>query len=296
MVGRVVMNRLWQGHFGRGIVATTEDFGTRGDEPTHPELLDWLAAEFIARGWSLKQMHRTIVTSATYRQDSSITPELWNRDPKNELLARGPRYRVDAEVVRDLALRASGLLNREIGGPSVYPPQPEGATSLAYGQSDWPTSTGGDRYRRGLYTFLKRTAPYAAFITFDAPTSETTCVRRERSTTPLQSLTLLNDTVFVEASQALARRVLAEMTGPTEKRAIHAFRLCLSRRPDPEELAALVRFYEDQFERFQRDTQAAGKMAGIDSQTDAAQDPAELAAWTSVARALFNLDETITKE
>jgi hypothetical protein len=278
-------------------VATVDDFGTRGERPTHPELLDWLATELAARGWSLKAMHRLIVTSATYRQDSRVGPTLLARDPKNELLARGPRFRVEAEVVRDVALAASGLLNPAIGGPSVYPPQPDGVTALAYGKVPWPTSTGADRYRRGLYTFTKRTAPYAAFTIMDAPTSETACVRRERSNTPLQALTLLNDTVFVEASQALARRVIAEAPGPDRERACYAFRLCLSRRPDDGELEAITRFYARQLARFRKGQSDAARVAGVSSSTrPAASDAAELAAWTTVARALLNLDETISKE
>ncbi len=297
LVGRVVMNRLWHAYFGRGLVGTVEDFGTRGDRPTHPELLDWLATEFPRTGWSLKRMHRLIVTSATYRQGSRVTPELLARDPRNELLARGPRFRVEAEVIRDIALSASGLLNPKIGGPSVFPPQPEGATALAYGQNDWPTSEGPDRYRRGLYTYLKRTAPYAAFITFDAPTSETVCVRRERSNTPLQALTLLNDAVFVEASQAMARRVLEEAGNSEEERARHAFRLCVARSPKPDELAAILSFHKEQLERFRSGELDASKVAGLDHRAPSeGQDPSELAAWTSVSRAILNLDETLTKE
>ncbi|MBX6311400.1 MAG: DUF1553 domain-containing protein, partial [Isosphaeraceae bacterium] len=297
LVGRVIVNRLWQAYFGRGLVATTEDFGTRGERPTHPELLDWLATEFLTRGWSLKAMHRLIVTSATYRQSSKASPEALARDPKNELLARGPRFRIEAEVIRDIALTASGLLNPKIGGPSVFPPQPEAVTALAYGKVTWPTSTGPDRYRRGLYTYLKRTAPYAAFITFDAPTSETTCVRRERSNTPLQALTLLNDTVFVEASRALAQRILKEGPRDTEGRARLAFRLCLARPPQPEELRLITAFYEAQSARFRTGELDAAKVIGIDPKALTKNvDSSELASWTAVARALLNLDETITKE
>jgi hypothetical protein len=291
------MNQLWQAYFGRGLVSTPEDFGTQGARPTHPELLDWLATELPRRGWSLKAIHRLIVTSATYRQRSRATPSLIARDPKNELLARGPRFRVEAEVVRDIALAASGLLNPAIGGPSVHPPQPDGVTALAYGQAPWPTSTGPDRYRRGLYTFLKRTSPYASFAVLDAPTSETACVRRERSDTPLQALTLLNDAVFVEAAQALARRLLAEGPSDTEGRVRFAFRLCLARPPRTEELEPLVAFYEDQLARFRAGELDAARVAGTDAKNPPrSAGPNELAAWTTVARALLNLDETITKE
>lgn len=298
LVGRVAVNQVWQAYFGRGLVATVEDFGTRGERPSHPELLDWLATELPRQGWSMKALHRRIVTSATYRQSSTVSPELLARDPKNELLARGPRFRVEAEVVRDIALAAGGLLSTKIGGPSVFPPQPDGITSLAYGQTPWTASTGADRYRRGVYTFLKRTAPFAAFATLDAPTSETTCVRRERSNTPLQALTLLNDPVFVEAARALARRVLDEAPADAEGRARLAFRLALTRQPSPEELAGLTRFQQRQLDRFRSGGANAGQVAGM---TDAegkkaGVDLPVLAAWTSVARALLNLDETITKE
>ena len=204
------MNRLWQAHFGRGLVATAEDFGTRGEPPSHPELLDWLATELVRQNWSLKAIHRLIVTSATYDSSRTSLPNFCSviRPTCCSPVGHGSGSR--PKSIRDMALAASGLLEPRVGGPSVYPPQPEGVTSLAYGQMTWPTSTGRDRYRRGLYTFTKRTAPYAAFGTFDQPTSEVACVRRERSNTPLQALTLLNDAVFIEAAQALARRVMAE--------------------------------------------------------------------------------------
>ncbi|SIN90646.1 Planctomycete cytochrome C [Singulisphaera sp. GP187] len=297
LVGRVVMNQVWQAYFGRGLVATVDDFGTRGEKPTHPELLDWLATEFPRRGWSMKAMHRLIVTSSTYRQDSRISSEQLARDPKNEWLARGPRFRVEAEVVRDIALSASGLLNPAIGGPSVFPPQPDGVTALAYGSVAWKTSKGSDRFRRGLYTYTKRTAPYAAFTVMDAPTSETACVRRERSNTPLQALTLLNDTVFIEAARSLAQRVLDEAPDDDQGRARHAYRLCLSRLPHEQELATLIRFYQQQCERFRLGEADPARVAGLDEATarDVKNLP-ELAAWTTVARALLNLDETISKE
>ncbi len=307
LVGRVAMNQLWQELFGRGLVRTTEDFGTQGAQPSHPELLDWLATEFVRQGFSTKAMLRLIVTSATYRQSSGASPDQHALDPTNEHLSRGPRFRVTAEVVRDVALFSSGLLTDRLGGPSVYPPQPEGATALAYGQSRWPTSRGADRYRRGLYTFLKRTAPYAASIAMDAPTSETTCVRRERSNTPLQALTLLNDTVFVEAARAMARRSIVESPDRSiESRARRIFRLALSRPPTDEELSRLAAFYRKQLERFRSGKLDASKVAGLDVKDaptpllaptpPAGSDAAELAAWTTVARVLLNLDETVTKE
>ncbi|MDR3618362.1 MAG: PSD1 and planctomycete cytochrome C domain-containing protein [Paludisphaera borealis] len=297
LVGRVVANQLWQTYFGRGLVSTPEDFGVQGARPTHPELLDWLATELPRQGWSLKAMHRAIVTSATYRQRSNASADQIARDPINALLARGPRFRVGAETIRDVALAASGLLAPMMGGPSVHPPQPDGVTALAYGQEAWPTSVGRDRYRRGLYTFLKRTSPYASFITMDAPTSDTTCVRRERSNTPLQALTMLNDAVFVEAAQALARRIVREAPAPTaEARIVLAFRLCMGRAPRPEELSRITAFYGDQLARLRGGELDASKIAGAAKADVDGADLNELAAWTTVARVLLNLDETVTKE
>lgn len=290
LVGRVVMNQVWQVYFGRGLVTTPEDFGAKGARPSHPDLLDWLALEFPERGWSLKAMHRLLVTSATYRQSSKVTPELLAKDPTNTFLARGPRFRVEAETVRDIALAASGLLNREVGGPSVYPPQPEGVTATAYGGPGWPTSKGADRYRRGLYTFWKRTAPYAAFMAFDSPSSDAVCVRRERSNTPLQALTMLNDAVFQETSRALAGRVLADSKDPSdEARGALAFRLLLARSPRSDELSRIVTFARDQRSRFRSGDLDARQVAGEPGAVD-------LATWTTVARALLNLDEAVTKE
>ncbi len=303
LVGRVVMNQLWQTYFGRGLVATPDDFGTQGEPPTHPELLDWLAVEFPRRGWSMKAMHRLIVTSATYRQDSRATVEQTARDPRNELLARGPRFRVEAETIRDVALSAAGLLDDRVGGPSVKPPQPEGATSLSYGQEAWKPSTGGDRYRRGLYTFIKRTAPFAAFATMDAPSPEVANMRRERSNTPLQALTTLNDVVFLEAAQALGRRLVREAATP-EARVDRGYELVLGRPPRDDERARVLAYRDAQLARFRDGGLDAAKAAGLD--VDAPPTPLlaapqgvdadELASWTAVARVLLNLDETVTKE
>ncbi len=293
LVARVVVNRHWQAIFGRGLVRTTEDFGLRGEPPSHPELLDYLATEFVARGWSVKQIHRLIVTSATYRQASKLTPELKERDPSNVLLARGPRLRVEAETVRDMALGASGLLSPAIGGPSVFPPQPPGVSDLAYGSSSWPTSQGADRFRRGLYTYLKRTSPYATFTTFDAPSGENCVVRRERSNTPLQALTILNDPVFVEAVQALGKRVVESNVSEPADRARMLFRWCLSREPSSDELSELLEFYQVQLARLQKGQLDAKAIAPIDSAFDRLP---ELAAWSLVGRAILNLDEFVTKE
>jgi hypothetical protein len=290
LVGRVTMNRQWAAFFGRGLVRTTAEFGYQGDPPTHPELLDWLAVEFTRQGSSMKRMHKMIVMSATYQQSSQVTPELLAQDPENKLLARGPRVRLEAEVIRDLALRTSGLLSEQVGGPSVFPPQPPGVTTEgAYGRLDWKVSEGRDRYRRGLYTFTKRTAPYAMFTTFDGPSGEICIARREVSNTPLQALTLLNDPVFQEAAQALGRLMAAE-SGSVRARIEALFRRCLVRAPRPDELSMLSRFYEAQKERFDRKELDARAVAGPGQ-----GDPAERAAWVVLARALFNLDETVTK-
>jgi hypothetical protein len=278
-------------------VETVEDFGTQGERPTHPELLDWLATEFMRQGWSLKALHRLIVTSATYRQSSRATPELIERDPQNRLLARGPRFRVPAETVRDIALQAAGLLNPKIGGPSVFPYQPEGIWTQIYSSEKWEMSKADEKYRRGLYTFWRRTSPYPAFMSFDAPSRELICTRRPRTNTPLQALTTLNDPSFVEAAEALARRVMKEAAADTNKRAAHAFRLCVSRAPEGKELKRLVALYEQELARFKQDSPAAEKMATAElGKSSENLDLAELAAWTVVSNVLLNLDETITKE
>jgi hypothetical protein len=291
MTGRVIMNRQWEALFGRGIVATTGDFGFQGELPSHQDLLDWLAVEFVKQGWSQKKMLKLMVMSATYQQSSVATPELIERDPQNILLARGPRFRMDAEMVRDSALVASGLLSEKIGGPSVFPPQPPGVSSEgAYGPLEWKTSVGPDRYRRGLYTFAKRTAPYAMTATFDAPSGEVCLARRDRSDTPLQALTSLNDTAFIECARALGQ-LAAKVEGDEAARAEIIFRRCLTRPPSDEERAALVKFFQAQLARFASGELKAAEI--MDAKADAHLN--EQAAWTTVARVLLNLDETINK-
>ncbi|MGE4182331.1 MAG: DUF1553 domain-containing protein, partial [Limisphaerales bacterium] len=301
LTARVVMNRHWAAFFGRGLVRTTEDFGFQGELPTHPDLLDWLAVEFMRNGWSQKAMHRTIVLSATYRQSSHVPADAIERDPENLLLARGPRLRVEGEIVRDLALSASGLLSRKIGGPSVFPPQLASITREGtYGPLDWKVSTGEDRFRRGIYTFAKRTAPYAAFQTFDAPSGEACVARRDSSNTPLQSLTLLNDEVFLEAAQALGRQA-AHMDGDDRAIATHLFRLILTRLPRPSELKELLAFVDSQRARFASGAAKPDDLAGperpgesVDS-SDGSSSVIDRAAWTALARVLLNLDETVTR-
>jgi mono/diheme cytochrome c family protein len=293
LTSRVAVNWVWQRYFGRGLVFTLEDFGTQGERPSHPELLDWLASEFVHSGWNVKGLHRLIVTSATYRQSSKTSPELVARDPLNILLARQSRLRLEAEVVRDVALAASGLLQPAVGGPSVRPPQPAGISELTYaGSAKWIESSGSDRYRRGLYTWFQRTSPYPMLMTFDAPDSNVCCVRRDRSNTPLQALTLLNDTVFVECAQALARRVLKESSDGSE-RLRHAFRLCLAREPTAAELTVLSRLHGELLQASKAKPAESAKLVGsLPSKTD----PAEAAAWVALARAMLNLDEFVTRE
>ena len=291
LVARVTVNRHWAAIFGRGLVRTTEDFGYQGEPPTHPELLDWLAIEFTRQGWSVKQLHKLIVTSATYRQSSRVSPELLERDPQNKLLARSPRVRLDAELVRDASLRFSGLLTEKLGGPSVFPPQPAGVTSEGtYGPLAWKVSEGPDRYRRGLYTFSKRTAPYAMFLAFDAPSGEACLARREVSNTPLQALTMLNDPVFIEAAQALGKMFAADPAGDGDK-LDHLFTRCVCRHPTASERDALLAFHTANAGRIARGELDAAKIAGGDAENLPAR-----AAWTLTARAIMNLDETITKE
>ena len=291
LTARVVMNRHWEAFFGRGMVRTLEDFGFQGELPSHPQLLDWLALEFMKQGWSQKKMHKLIVLSATYQQSSEVTPELRERDPLNILFTRGPRFRLEAEQVRDSALVASGLFADKIGGPSVYPPQPPGvSTEGAYGPLEWKTSEGPDRYRRGLYTFAKRTTPYAMTATFDGPSGEACLARRDRANTPLQALTLLNDTVFLECARALGQ-MAAKTAGDDARRAELLFRRCLARPPSAAEREKLVQFYRAQLDRFANGELKATELLDV----KAGEHLNEQAAWTAVARVLMNLDETITK-
>ncbi|HEX6984520.1 MAG TPA: DUF1553 domain-containing protein [Planctomycetaceae bacterium] len=297
LTARVVVNREWAAFFGRGVVPTVQDFGFQGETPSHPELLDWLAVEFMGSGesgtghgqWSLKRLHRLIVTSATYRQASDVSPDLIARDPQNVLLARGPRLRLEAEQIRDAALASAGLLAPKLGGPPVRPPQPEGVTEAAYGSPKWNASTGEDRYRRSLYTFLKRTAPFAMYSVFDAPSGEACTAKRDVSNTALQSLTLLNDEMFLEAARALGRD-LASREGTDADRAADAFRRVLTRPPDADETARLVAFVVAQRSRFASGELDPALLAGPGD-----GDAAERAVWTALARALLSLDEAITR-
>jgi hypothetical protein len=302
LTARVAVNRFWQMYFGHGIVKTSEDFGVQGEPPVHPELLDWLATEFIRAGWDIKAMQRLIVTSATYRQSSRVTPELLDKDPENRLLARGPRFRLSAELIRDQALAASGLLNRALGGPGVFPYQPQGVwEELAFGDGfsaqEYRQSAGPDLLRRSLYTFWKRTAPSPQLATFDAPDREKCTARRALTNTPLQALVLLNDPTYLEAARALAERARREGGKDAASRIRYAFRLATARAPSPAEARVLRELLQQQLAHYRRDPQAALMLlrAG-ETQREAASEAVELAAWTVVASAILNLDETITKE
>jgi cytochrome c553 len=296
LTARVVVNRLWERLFGIGIVATSEEFGSQGDLPSHPELLDWLAVELVARQWDLRAIQRLIVTSAAYRQSSKCPPQLVAHDPENRLVACGPRVRLSAEVIRDQALAAAGLLSRKKGGPSVHPPQPDVGLSAAFGgRIDWQTSTGEDRYRRALYTTWRRSNPYPSMATFDAPSREVCTVRRPRTNTPLQALVTMNDPVYVEAAQALARRMVREGGAMPADRARRGFRLVLARQPSTAEVDRLVRLHDDAQAGFRASADDAKRMATDPLgpvPADLAVEVADLAAWTVVANVILNLDET----
>jgi len=311
LTARVTVNRAWQAFFGTGLVPTENDFGTQGDPPTHPELLDWLASElmggseisnpkseisnlksqFAYPAWSLKRLHRLIVTSATYRQASHVRPDLRERDPSNKLLGRQARIRLEAELIRDVCLSASGLLTRQLGGPGVHPPQPEGIYIVTQQKKAWPESTGPERYRRGMYTYYWRTSPYPMLPTFDAPDANSVCTRRNRSNTPLQALTLANDRSFHEFAVGLAERIMS--TGPLpptpppsvsdsdDARIWQAFELCFSRPPTDAELHRLHEFLNAQRNAFTADSKNKDRIKS---------------AWTALARVLLNLDEFITRE
>jgi mono/diheme cytochrome c family protein len=294
LTSRVSVNRIWQRLFGIGLVETDEDFGTQGEPPSHPELLDQLASEFMRLGWSQKQVIRLIVTAATYRQSSSVTPELLARDPRNRLLARQSRVRLEAEGVRDVALSASGLLSQKMLGPGVYPPQPKGIYVVTQVSKQWPESKGDDRYRRGLYTYFWRSSPYPMLPTFDAPDANGTCTRRSRSNTPLQALTLANDSAFMEFAKAFSDRILNESSDYDEAKISFAFDAVLARQPSDFEEKRLLAFVAGQREHFEANTEAA-KAAASTNRPEAA-DEATSATWTAFARVVLNLDEFITRE
>ena len=295
LTARVTVNRLWERLFGTGLVSTSEEFGSQGDLPSDPQLLDWLAVELVARGWDTKAILREIVTSATYRQTSKADPAVVARDPDNRLLARGPRVRLSAEVIRDQALAAAGLLSRKKGGPSVNPPQPNLGLSAAFGGGiDWKTSQGEDRLRRAIYTTWRRSNPYPSMAAFDAPNREVCTIRRPRTNTPLQALVTLNDPVYVEAAQSLARRMVTEGGSTAAERVIRGFRLVLARHPSPVEVDRLVRLHAEALVDYRQAPEEARKLATEPLGPPPADlaDLPDLAAWTLVANVILNLDES----
>ena len=324
LTARVAVNRIWAQLFGIGLVETEEDFGIQGSPPSHPELLDWLAVSF-AEGrpetgdlrlesnktsltpvsslsspvtpWDVKALIKQIVTSATYRRSSHVSATALKLDPRNRLLGRAPRFRLEAELVRDQALALSGLLSKKIGGPSVFPPQPAGMWQAAFnGERTWTTSPGEDKYRRGLYTFWRRTVPYPSMATFDAPSRETCSVRRIRTNTPLQAFVTLNDPVYVEAAQALARRIVREGGSSTDERLRFALRLCTGREPQAEQVAPLAALLDDELQHYRSDPKATAALTSAPlGPLPKELDAAEIAAWTVVANVLLNLDAVLTR-
>ncbi len=275
LTARVRVNRIWMRVFGRGLVETENDFGIQGTPPTHPQLLDWLASEFVRQGWSTKKLLRLIMSSSTYRQQSHARPELVTIDPRNLLLARQSRLRVEAEIVRDLALAVSEALSEKIGGPSVFPPQPDGVYAFTQRKKNWKTSRGEDRFRRGMYTFFYRSAPYPMLSTFDVPKFNTACTCRDRSNTPLQSLTMANSETLLELSRRLGKRIADEVRdGNDARRITHGYRLCFARHPTAGEVERLKEYIHRCRRRFDNEAEV----------------------WTAVARVLMNLDEFVTRE
>jgi hypothetical protein len=296
LTARVVVNRFWEKIFGIGLVETSEEFGSQGEPPSHPELLDWLAAEFVASGWDVKRLLELLVNSAAYRQDSHVTAEMAERDPSNRLLARGPRFRLTAEMLRDQSLYVAGLLSSRMYGPPVNPPQPELGLKAAFGGGiDWKTSTGEDRYRRGIYTRWRRSSPYPSMAAFDAPNREVCTVRRDRTNTPLQAFVTLNDPVFVEAAQGLARRMAGAGDIAPEK-VRRGYELCLGRGPDGKDEQRLLQLYDRARAAFEGAPDDARLMATEPlGPLPEGSDPVDLAALTVVGNVLLNLDEMLMK-
>jgi hypothetical protein len=293
----VLVNRLWKLLFGQGIVKSLEDFGAQGAAPTHPELLDWLAVEFRESGWNVKHMLKLMALSATYRQSSAVSEALRQRDPYNYLLGRQARFRLDAEMVRDNALAVSGLLAQEIGGPSVKPYQPAGFWAmLNFPKREWQNDKGESLYRRSLYTYWCRTFPHPSLVAFDAPSREECTVERPRSNTPLQALVLLNDPIYVEAARAFAERIVRDASGSVDERIQFAYRQILNRKARPEEVKLLASIHDKHLQEFRTEKQAPDLLLQVgDHPAPREMDAAELATWTSVARVILNLHETITR-
>jgi hypothetical protein len=300
LTARVAVNRYWQAYFGTGLVKTSEDFGSQGEAPSHPELLDWLATEFARSGWDVKAMQRLIVTSATYRQQSQASAALRERDPENRLLARGPRVRLAAEMIRDQALAISGLLNVKMGGPAVKPYQPDGLweqLSAFQGRKLFERSKGSDLWRRSVYSYWKRTVPPPSMTVFDAPTREFCVIRRPMSSTPLQALALLNDEMYIETARVLAERLMREGGTTPAARLAYGFRLATSREPSAEESTLLETGFQQRLTQYRADKAAAEKLLSAgEAPRDRSLDAAELAAYTTAAGVILNLDEVITRQ
>jgi hypothetical protein len=297
----VAVNRIWQAIFGAGLVETSEDFGTRAPVPEYRELLDWLAVDFMEHGWSQKHLIKTIVTSAAYQQSSRASPEFWESDPQNHWLARGPSFRADAEVVRDIALSVSGLITNKLGGPSIIPPVPQNVLDFNYVYPDyWKAAKGPERYRRTVYGFRKRSMPDPAVSSLDAPNGDFACARRVRSNTPLAALVTLNEPIFVEAARALALRILREAGRDDVQRADYGFFLCTSRRPTAEERDAILELVQSRRRRLADGWLDMREVVTGDPtripDLPSATTPQDAAAWTLAARVLLNLDETISKK
>ncbi len=298
LTSRVVVNRFWQQIFGTGLVKTSENFGLQSEWPSHPELLDWMAVEFIDSGWNVKSLIRKMVLSATYRQDSAGSPELFARDPENRLLARGPRFRLPAEILRDQALMVSGLLKNHLGGPSVFPYQPADLYKGIVVAADYPgtkyvESTGDDLYRRSLYTFWKRTVTHPTMTVFDAPDREFCIVRRSATNTPLQALTLLNDPIYVEAARKMAERILKEGGKSSRSRLEYGFRLATGRAPEAAELNVL---FEQMLTAYQADEESAKSLISVGVSRSSFSIPvSEFAAYMAVTNMILNMDEVVTK-
>ncbi len=300
LTARVAVNRYWQMYFGVGLVKTADDFGSQGEAPSHPELLDWLATEFVRSGWNVKTMQRLIVTSAAYRQASNTTPALRERDPENRLIARGPRVRLPAEMIRDQALLVSGLLSTKMGGPAVKPYQPEGLweqLSAFQGKKLFERSTGEDLWRRSIYSYWKRTVPPPSMTVFDAPTRETCVVRRQMSSTPLQALALLNDEMYIETARRFAERIVKEGGSSASQRLAWALRAATSRPPTDAEVRVLQEGLSRRLAQYRADAASAEKLLGAgEAPRDRSIGAAELAAYTTAASVILNLDEVITRQ
>jgi len=297
LMARVTVNRFWQMYFGTGIVKTTEDFGSQGEPPSHPDLLDWLATEFVRTGWDVKALQKTIVMSATYRQSSRVSPDLMAKDPDNRLLARGPNMRLSADMVRDQALAIAGLLVNKIGGPSVKPYQPDGLWNEIGGGGAYVQDHGDNLYRRSLYTFWRRTIPPPSMANFDASAREYHIVRPVITNTPLQALDLMNDVAYVEAARVFAQRVIKEGGKSATERIAYAFRLATARPPKPSESAILLDAFQQNLDQFKSKPDAALKYVNNgEYPRDTSLDVTELAAYTSVTSLIFNLNQTVMKE